>query len=351
MAERTDRKQASETTSQPTIIIQYKSRRWLILLLLIALGISVFMNFGFMNSYSDYMAKAQPPHERFHSGESTSSDKIARLAVDFTILPPFSNRLIEKIEHVRDDDSVKGVLFVIDSPGGLVTDSHQIYDKLRELREKKPVFVSMKGIAASGGYYIAMGGTTDAPIYAEPTTWTGSIGVIVPRYDVSELGKQFGVKSDSLVTGPLKDTLNPLKPMGERETEVWDAILDDAFVQFLTVIDEGRPNLNMEQIRTLATGQVYTAKQALANGLVDKIGYEEAALEELKTKLGLTSVRVVEYSYPQTFAEQLLLASAEKPAVASDPITTILEGNVPRAMYIFGWHPGLKTGSINDAQR
>ncbi|HWL08888.1 MAG TPA: S49 family peptidase, partial [Planctomicrobium sp.] len=189
-------------------------------------------------------------------------------------------------------------------------------------------------IAASGGYYIAMGAGAGAPIYAEPTTWTGSIGVIMPRYDISKLADQYGVKSDSLTTGPLKDTLNPFKELTEEDRKVWMEILDDSFKRFLTVIDEGRENLTMEQIRALATGQIYTSGQAIANGLVDKIGYEDDVIKDLKEKLGLTSVRVVNYEHPKSFAESLLGAEALNPPV--DPLSQLINASVPRAMYLFG---------------
>ncbi len=328
------------------VIIQQPSRKWIIWLLLICLGFSLLFNLGLFAAFGDYYSDLEPPTEKFHSGEVSAPDKIARLAIDFTIMPPYSERMIKAIDRVTEDESVKGVLMIIDSPGGLVSDSHQIYDKLRKLRETKPVHMAMKGIAASGGYYIAMGGTEGAPIYAEPSTWTGSIGVIIPRYNASELGGKIGVKADSLVTGPYKDTLNPLKDLTDKEREVWNVVLEDSFDKFLTVIDEGRPNLNKQQVRDLATGQIYTADQALANGLVDKIGYEEAALEDLKTALGLTEVRVISYSYPVTFAETLLGASAQVQESQLDPLTRLINSNVPRAMYMFGWHNGLNSNSL-----
>ena len=116
----------------------------------------------------------------------------------------------------RADDAFGNIahLLVIDSPGGLVTDSHQIYHRLQKLQKEKPVNVQMKRMAASGGYYIAMGAGPKAKIFAEPTTWTGSIGVILPRYDFSKIAEQYGVASDPIKTGPYKDSLNPLRPRG-----------------------------------------------------------------------------------------------------------------------------------------
>lgn len=337
-----------EPNSRPTIIIQQPSSRlWIIWSLFLLLMFSGLLNLLLIAAFADYMGTGDPPHEKFHSGEKTAKDKIARLDASSTIMPPFSTRLMESIDKIQEDDDIKGVLLVIDSPGGLVADSHQIYHKLKTLSETKPVIVQMKRLAASGGYYIAMGGGPNVQIFAEPTTWTGSIGVIIPRYDVTGLAEKVGVESDSLTTGPLKDSLNPFKKMSEAEQEVWSQIMDDAFVRFLEVIDEGRPKLDMEQIRKLATGQVYTSRQALQAGLVDQIGYEEDALEALKTQLGLTDVRVVEYQYPSTLVETLLGAGPVTPNVTIDldPLDRLLKASVPRPMYLFGWQQGLSSST------
>lgn len=330
--------------SAPVVVVQRSRGRWLVWLLVFVLLGSVLLNLMLSALCASFLTDQDQPIEKFHSGDKLATDKIARFVTDFTIMPPHTGRLLEAIRHVAKSDEFKGAILVIDSPGGLVSDSHEIYHELRKLAEKKPIFVSMKGIAASGGYYIAMGAGPDAPIYAQPTTWTGSIGVIMPRYDASELAKKIGVEADSLVTGPLKETLNPLKPMTAEEKKVWDVILDESFQRFLKVIDDSRANLNLEQVRALATGQVYTADQALQNGLIDKIGYEEDALEALKTKLNLKQVRVVNFSHPKSLSESLLGATAK--LQAPDPFSRLLESSVPRAMYFFGW-PGCFSASHN----
>lgn len=329
--------QPIDTTSQQPIkvIVVNQSRRWLVTLLILMLLGSLFVNLTLSAMKSDFTTETNAPTEKFHSGDSAASNKIARIVTDFTIMPPHTDRLLKIVEHVQKKDDVKGVVLVIDSPGGLVSDSHEIYHKLLKLSEKKPIHVYMKGIAASGGYYIAMGAGEGAPIYAEPTTWTGSIGVIMPRFDVSELANKFGIKPDSLATGPLKDTLNPLKELTGEERKVWMAILDDSFNRFLKVIDDSRANLNMDQVKALATGQVYTAQQALDLGLIDKIGYEEDVIAALKEKLGLTSAKVVTYESQKSLAE--LLVGAQAASVHTDPLTRLLDANVPRAMYLFGW--------------
>ncbi len=318
----------------PVVVVrQPPSRRWPVRLLTVLLIISILFNLGQYTAYRDYISDS-PPVETFDSGDLSASDKIALIEVSGIIMPPFTEGWIATIEHVTEADDVKGVVLVIDSPGGLVADSHQIYRALQELAAAKPIYVAMRRMAASGGYYIAMGAGPDGMIYAEPTTWTGSIGVIIPRYDLSGLADQFGVQSDSLTTGPYKDSLSPFRPLSDEERALWNDILMDAFDRFVSVIDAGRDELNEEEIRVHAQGQVFTAQQALDNKLIDQIGYEEDAVAALQEKLGISSVRVVRFEQPPTTLE-LLLGSVREPAV--DPFAQLLQSQVPRAMYFCGW--------------
>lgn len=283
--------------------------------------------------------------ERFVSGDEDATGKIAIIPINGTIMPPFTERVLKMIENAGDDDDVKGVILSIDSPGGLVADSHQMYHRLKKLAEKKPIYVSMKRMAASGGVYAAMGVGESGKIFAEPTTWTGSIGVIIPRYDFTGLGEKFGVATDSLTTGEFKDSLNPLKPLTDRDRELWGAILEDSFGRFVKVVAEGRKGLDEQTVRDkLATGQIFTADQAKANGLIDDIRFEDEVIEILKTDLGLTKVRVMKYSYTPTTLELLLgNAQARQP---ENPLKTLFDNNVPRAMYYFGWGANLSQPAL-----
>ena len=159
-----------------------------------------------------------------------------------------------------------------------------MYHHLNELRQthKKPIVVSMGGIAASGGYYAAMAvGKTPGTIYAEPTTWTGSIGVIIPHYDASELLSEWGVKQDSVVSHRLKNMGSMSKKMTDEERQIFQALVDQGFERFKDIIKAGRPHFqeNPAALDELATGQVYTAEQAKDNGLVDEIGFIEDAID------------------------------------------------------------------------
>ena len=319
-----------------TIVIQQPSKWWP-RVLLAALVISLFFNLRLYFANRSYYSGQTHSTERFHSGDISADDKIAVLKMSGVIMPPFTERLLTAIDAATEDDAVKGVLLEVDSPGGLVADSHQIYDRLQKLAEKKPIYVAMKRMAASGGYYISMGAGPESRIFAEPTTWTGSIGVIIPRYNAAGLASKFGVKSDSLMTGEFKDSLNPFRDLSKREHEVWNKILDDSFGRFVSVIAKNRPLLDDTAVRALATGQIYTARQALENGLVDEIGFADSALEALQEKLGLSDVRIITYYNKPGLLDLALGAAEAKPQPTT--LQTLLDASVPRAMYYCSWAP------------
>lgn len=328
--------------SQPPVIVQVPQqpgllRSWLTRMMFSFLLLSLFLNFALLSSEADLDTGPLKEHV---SGDELADSSIAVIEISGTIMPPFTERIIDLVETARDDDDVKGVVLSIDSPGGLVADSHQIYHRLKQLSEKKPVYVSMKRMAASGGVYVAMGAGENGRIFAEPTTWTGSIGVIIPRYDLTGVAEKFGVQSDSLTTGPFKDSLNPFKPIGEEEKAVWDAIMDDAFTRFVEIVAEGRKSLDVETVRTkLATGQIFTANQAVENGLVDEIAFQEQVVEILQADLGISSVNVFKYRRQPTFLDVLMGT-----VTARDPENLwqkTLEATVPKAMYYCSWLPAL----------
>jgi protease-4 len=323
-----------------TVVVQSPPRyfgRGKVWLLTILLVCSLAANYKMYLEYRDYFATDEGPTERFHSGDRASADKLAIIRVAGTIMPPFTDHVVKSIKKAKDDPQVKGVILVVNSPGGTVTDSHQIYHRLQELAAKKPIVVSMGSLAASGGYFVAMGAGPNARIFAEPTTWTGSIGVIIPHYEATEAADKLGIKAVPLKTGEFKDSLSPFKPLSERDKELWDNILNQSFDLFLTVIDENRENLDREKVRALATGQIYTARDAKENGLIDEIGFQEDAIESLKKTLGLSEARVVAYHYTLDLWEALLGS-----AKANDPAAqwrALLELTVPRAMYFCSWTP------------
>ena len=310
----------------------WRVMRWAVaVLLLVSLGV----NWG---QYRLWQAtRGGGPREVHHSGAADAEHKLAVVPITGVIMPPLTDRVISMIDLVEEDRSVRGLVLAIDSPGGLIADSHQIYHRLEQYRSEtgNPVTVTMSRMATSGGLYVAMGSGPTGRVFAEPTTWTGSIGVIIPRYDVSALADRFGVTVDPLKTGPLKDSLNPFRKLSDQDRAVWKGILDDAFGRFIGVIAENRPRLSEDRVRELATGQIYTAGQALEHGLVDEIGYQEDAIESLKASLKLERVQVVTYRVRPGWID-LVLDQIE----SRDPerqLAKWLESGVPRGMYLSSW--------------
>ena len=307
---------------------------WARRLLIGLLVVSLLLNVWYIWQPLAYRRPGIP--EQHLLGTAGARDRIAVINFEGTISPPFTGRWLRELKQAQDDASVLGVLLVIDSPGGFVADSHQLYREIQKLAKAKPVNVAMKRIAASGGYYIAMGIGEKGRIYVEPTTWTGSIGVIIPRYNATELAQKFGVKSEPLVTGPLKDTLNPFRDMTDQEKTVWEAIMEDAFGRFVSVIADNRAKLDDEAVRKLATGQIYTANQAVEQHLVDGIGYVEDAIEDLVQSLKLEAYDAFEYRSAPGLVDLLLGAESSQPKTLSDQI---LQASVPQAMYYASWNP------------
>ncbi|HHT9130308.1 MAG TPA: signal peptide peptidase SppA [Candidatus Brocadiaceae bacterium] len=199
----------------------------------------------------------------------------------------------QELEQAAGDARVKAVLVEVDSPGGGITASDIIYNQIMKFKTdtKKKVVVYMEDVAASGGYYISS--AADA-IVAHPTTITGSIGVIMPLINVAELINRYGIKDNSIASGNMKEIGSPLKHMTPEETVILKDIIDELYLQFVSVVSTRR-KLDIETVKKIADGRIYTGKQALANGLVDQLGYLEDAIGLTKKMAGLTEATIVRY--------------------------------------------------------
>lgn len=217
-------------------------------------------------------------------------------------------RMRRELEAAAEDEEVKAVLLSIDSPGGTVTASDQIWHLVRRYRERtgKPVVVHMGALCASGGYYIAVAANE---LFCEPTTITGSIGVVLSGLNFHDLLSKYGVRDVTITSGANKDLLNPTAPVREEHLKILQGMVDETYERFVTLVHEGRKHtgLTLEQVRALADGRIYTAQQALAEKLVDRIGYRRDALERAANLAGYTSggVRLVRYTRPPTLADVL----------------------------------------------
>ncbi len=207
-------------------------------------------------------------------GSFSLGKKIGLVEVTGTIVTP--TEYVNQIVRFGEDSSIRALLVRIESPGGGVAASQEIYEALRNVRDGgTPVVVSMGGIAASGGYYVACGADS---IVANPGTLTGSIGVIMNFPIARELMRKIGLEWEVLKTGEFKDVGSFARPMTDRERDLLDGILVDVYDQFVTVVAMER-GMSREEVEKIADGSVFTGRQALDLGLVDRIGGLRDALD------------------------------------------------------------------------
>ncbi|MBA4372584.1 MAG: signal peptide peptidase SppA [Thermodesulfovibrio sp.] len=207
--------------------------------------------------------------------------KLALVRIEGPIMD--SKDLVEEIREHAKDNSIKAIVLRIDSPGGAVAPSQEIYAEVKKAAEKKKVVVSMGSIAASGGYYIAAPATR---IFANPGTLTGSIGVIMEIPNVEELMKKIGVRSEVVKSGKNKDMGSAFRTMQPESRQILQDVLDNVHAQFIKAVAEGR-KMKAEDVRSLADGRIFSGEQAHALKLVDELGTLDDATRAAAKMAGL----------------------------------------------------------------
>ena len=207
---------------------------------------------------------------------------------------------LEKLDKAAADRSVKAVVLRLNSPGGTVSASDIMHHQLLEFkrRTRKPVVACVVGLGCSGAYYLACG--CDG-IVTQPSAVTGNIGTIFQTFSVAGTMEKIGVKAVTIKSGKLKDMASPLHDLSEDERQVLEGVIQDLYQQFLAVVRQGRPGLAEQKIRELADGRVFTAKQALQEGLIDKIGYLTDTIEWAREMAGVDRAKVVIYHRPRSY--------------------------------------------------
>jgi protease IV len=324
------------------------------------LVIAVITIIGQSASYRSYFSPPDAPTEKYHSLSKDATDKIAIIKIEGAILD--ADGFVKKqIDRVREDKNVKAVVLRIDSPGGTVTASDFLYHQIRKLAkdrgtkdEEFPVVVSMGGMCASGGYYLAMAaGGRDDIIFAEPSTWTGSIGVVIPHYDVSELLAKWNVADDSIVSHKYKLMGSPTRQLTPEEKaeerKLLQDLVDESFARFKEIVLSGRPKLKKDEeaLKTATTGRIFSAQQALDLKLVDKLDFLDAAINRAAELAGRepSSLRCVQYEEPPGALKMLLGAdSGLRPSGKMD-LSAVLDLTAPRAFYLCSWLPSVLSNS------
>ena len=233
----------------------------------------------------------------FKSGESVGIVEVKGLLLD-------SKETIKQLHDFRDNQNIKAVVLRIDSPGGVVGPSQEIYEEVKKLTAKKKVVASMGSLAASGGYYIAV---PTNMIFANPGTVTGSIGVLMKLSNIEGLQGKIGLKTFVLKSGKFKDAGSPLRPMTGEERAVMQGVIDSMHGQFIRAVAEGR-RLPLETVTGLADGRIYSGEQALKLKLVDKLGNLQDAVAEAGKMAGIKGEPEVIYPpEKKSFLRDLLI--------------------------------------------
>ncbi|MEE9164711.1 MAG: signal peptide peptidase SppA [Nitrospinota bacterium] len=217
------------------------------------------------------------------NGKIAKSDKIAIINIERIITQ--SSNTVRQIKKYADDKSIKAIVLRIDSPGGGVAPSQEIYSEILKVRKNsnKIVVTSMGNLAASGGYYIAC---ASDKIVANPGTLTGSIGVIMTFSNIEELMKKIGLKTEIIKSGEFKDIGSPMRELTEKEKKLLQGVIDDVYDQFVNAVAVGR-NIGVQKVKELSDGRIFTGRQAFEIGLVDKLGSLEDAVELAAEMVGI----------------------------------------------------------------
>ena len=237
-----------------------------------------------------------------------SGPRIAIVNIEGMILD--SRDLTEFIATIGDEAEVRGVLIRINSPGGAVAPSQEIFMALERLAKMKPVVASMSTVAASGGYYVALPATR---IFAAPSTLTASIGVKMEVPNVQELLGKLGISTTTLASGDLKDAGNPARAMTAGERAYFQGIITDMYTDFIENVAKHR-KMKLENVRAVADGRAMTGRQALAAGLVDELGDRNTALRHLASLVELApgSYQLMEGpKKKQTFLQRMVESAVQ----------------------------------------
>lgn len=240
-----------------------------------------------------------------------------------------TGRILKMLDHALDDADVTAVILDLDTPGGSVTDADLIHRKVAKLREKgRTVYALMGDLCASGGYYVAVAAEQ---IWAHPTTITGSIGVIIPNLNVSELMARYGVVDLSVTSGENKAVLSPTRPQTAAQRALIQAVVDDLYARFLRLVSEGR-GLDPAAVAPYADGRIFTADAAKAARLIDAIGYEDELIAHLQDKIPGGPVNVVRYGQIPSLLDLLAARGGAAPGALATLERALA---APRAMYLY----------------
>lgn len=256
------------------------------------------------------------------------SDRVALVKIEGVLL--LSDTIVDELQSYAEDSSIKAIVIRIDSPGGGVVPSQEIYNAVKNIKKDgKKVIVSMGSVAASGGYYIAAAADK---IVANPGTLTGSIGVKMEFANLEKLLEKIGVRGMVVKAGEYKDIASPYREMTKEETKLLQDVIDDVHNQFIKAVAEGR-GLTETEVRTIADGRIFTGQQALGLKLVDQLGDLKDSIDVAGGLVGIKGKpTIVEKRKKVPFFEYLKEESA---AWIGDILTKGIAGTSVKLQYLY----------------
>jgi len=251
-------------------------------------------------------------------------DKIGVVEINGVITE--SRDIMEDIVKFKEDKSVKGVIIRINSPGGSVGPSQEIYSEVVKLKSKKKVYVSMGSVCASGGYYIAVAGEK---IYAMPATITGSIGVIMEHMIIEDLIRKIGLQSNTIKSGAFKDAGTPFRKMKDEEKVYFQGILESIHEQFMDVVARER-KISIDDVKKLSDGRIFIGTRAKELKLVDATGTLYDTVDDMKKALNMKDKPVLVYGKKPFSLMKWLISSVIQDTISEYFSTVINCGISPR---------------------
>ncbi|MGD0626506.1 MAG: signal peptide peptidase SppA [Thermodesulfobacteriota bacterium] len=250
----------------------------------------------------------------------------------------------EALRKAEADSDIAGVILRINSPGGTVAASDTIYHEIMSFKQRRkiPVNAYIMELCASGGYYVA---SASDRIIASPTAVTGSIGVIVMKFNIEELLSKIGVSAETYKSGPKKDFWSPFRPSTEEEKKMLQDIVDKLYTRFVEVVYANRQKLLTEQeVKALADGRILTASGALEARLIDQVSYLDETIDAMKKALNIEQARVITYIRPKTFKSNIYSEYSEMPLLGS-PVINLISINAEElslfsgVQFMYLWNP------------
>jgi protease-4 len=292
---------------------------------------SLMLNFLFVNLFSGGSGKVR--EEPYRAGDR--NNRIALIPIEGMIDFTSAERLRVMLEQAAEDPTVKAVVLWINSPGGYVTGSDEMFRFVRNFRSKanKPVIVQMRGVAASGGYYVAAAGDT---LFAEPSTVTGSIGVVLQWFGAEQFLKDHGVDARVFRSRDRKYRGGLFEKLDAKTVKEFEDMLEYDHRLFVDAVVEGRKSLPRDKIEAVADGSAFTAADALKHGLIDKIGYLDDALAHAASTAGITGTPAIVQYKPSGGGLLDLLGASHRAVekIENFDARTAVESLRPRRMYL-----------------